>query len=192
MHYLYACSGYSTNLPGSTCKTVFTLSKNTLALFSSPFAARTLKTFVEPPVFEPAIMPGGKNLVLLVEGVVDDLRVNISYTSDCLRGSALSVKGFVGNAVTCGVYPPLEVFVLTVCSPRTSLNSSSVVGFVATECGRSSLASSVARVMKVEMGRVTPRVSWMRFWTEITDDRETGMATSVSVGSSSSSVASCA
>lgn len=185
MHYLCACSDYSTNLPGSTCKIVFTLSKNTLARFSSPFDAPTLKTCVDRPIFESAVISGSAILVLFVKGIKEDLRVNISYTSDCLRGPALSVKGFIGSAVTCGMYLPLEAIELMSFSPRISLKSSSFVGFIITEGGRSSFASSVARAINVERGRVTPRVSWMRFWTEITNDRETGMATSVSVGSSS-------
>lgn len=192
MYYLSACCDYITNLPGSTCKRVFTLSKNTLARFSSPFAALTLKTFVDSPVFEPAVIPGGGIPVFVVEGVVDGVPIKMLYMSGCLRGLALSIKGFVGNAVICGMYIPLEVFVLTLSSPRTSLNRSSAVCFVAAERGRSSLASSVARAMKVERGRVTPRVAWMRLCTEITGDRQIGMATSVSVGSTSGPGAFCA
>ncbi len=94
----------------------------------------------------------------LVE-VVLELPINISYTSGCLLGPALSVKGFAGNAVICGKYPPLEVFVLTLFSPRMSLKSSSAVRFVVAGRGRSPLASSVARAMNVESGRVTPRVA---------------------------------
>ena len=80
---------------------------------------------------------------------------------------------------------------LTFFSPRTSLKSSFAVNFVAAERGRPSLASSVARAMKVERGRVIPKVAWMRLWTEITDDRDIGMATSVSGDSSSGSGDSC-
>lgn len=40
----------------------------------------------------------------------------------------------------------------------------------------------MARVMKVERGRVTPRVFWMRSWTCRTEEREMGMAILVSVG----------
>lgn len=171
---------------------VFILSKNTRARFSSPFAALMLNTFVDAPVLEPAIIPGRRIPVHLVEIIVDDLPVNISYTSGCLRGPALSINGLVGNAVICGMYLPLEVFVLESLNPNTSSKSSSIVGFVAAERGRSSLASSVARTMKVERGRVTPRVAWMHFWTEITDDRQIAMAISISAGSSSGSGALCA
>lgn len=192
MDHLSACSDCSTSLPGSTCKMVFTLSRNTLARFSSPFAAPTLNTFVDSPVFEQAIVLSGGFPVFRVEAVVEDLPVNMSYTSGCLRGPALSAEGFIGTAIICGMYLPLEVFMLTLLSPSTSLNSSSAVGFEAAEHGRLSLASSVARAMKVERGRVTPKVAWMRFWTEITDDREMGMAISISFGSSSGAGALCA
>ena len=107
--------------------------------------------------------------------------VNTSYTSDCLRSSASCVEGFTGSAVICGRYLPLGAFTLTLSSPNISLKSSSADGLVAAERGRSWLARSVARAMKVESGRVTPRVAWMRFWTDITDESETGMAISVSV-----------
>ena len=50
---------YRINLPGSTCRMVLTLSRNVLTLFSSPFAALTLNTFVASPAFDPAIIPGG-------------------------------------------------------------------------------------------------------------------------------------
>ena len=68
--------------------------------------------------------------------------------------------------------------------PSTSLNSSSAVGGPA-ERGRSSLASSVARAMNVDRGRVTPNVVCMRFCTERTEDRDMGTAISVSVISDS-------
>ena len=57
---------------------VFTLSKNTLARFSSPFVALTLKIFVDSPVSEPAIIPGGGIPVALVEVVVVELPINVS------------------------------------------------------------------------------------------------------------------
>lgn len=50
---------YNISLPGSTCNIVFTLSKKTLARFSSPLDALTLKTLVASPAFDPTIMPGG-------------------------------------------------------------------------------------------------------------------------------------
>ena len=81
---------------------------------------------------------------------------------------------------------------LTLLSPSIWLKRSSADGLVAAERGRSLLASSVARAMKVERGRVIPRVAWMRFWTEITDDRDMGMAISVLVGSLSDSGTFCA
>lgn len=102
MEYLSACSGYSTNLPGSTCKMVFTLSKNVLARFSSPFAALTLNTFVDSTGFELAIISGGEFLNPLVEAKVEDLPVNNSYTSGGFCSLALSMKGFAGSAVICG------------------------------------------------------------------------------------------
>ena len=100
MGYLSTCSDTSTNFPGSTCKMVFTLSKNDLARFSSPFAALTLKTFDKSPVFEPSIIPGRGTSKTLVE--TEDVPVNISYTSGCLRKSALSMEGVSGSAETCG------------------------------------------------------------------------------------------
>ena len=76
--YLSTTSDYSTSFPGSTCKIVFTLSKNTLARFSSPFAALMLKTFVDSALFEEAIIPGGGSRVLWVKAVGDDLPVKTS------------------------------------------------------------------------------------------------------------------
>jgi len=37
------------------------------------------------------------------------------------------------------------------------------VGFVVTDRGRSSFATSVARAIKMERGSVIPSVAWMRF-----------------------------
>ena len=85
--------------------------------------------------------------------------VNTSYTSDCFRGSAFCVEGFTGSAVICGRYLPLGALRPTLSSPSTLLKSSSVDGLDAAERGRSWLARSVARAMKVESGRVTPRVA---------------------------------
>lgn len=76
--YLSTTSDYSTNFPGSTCKMVFTLSKNTLARFSSPFAALTLKTFVDSAWSDPAIIPGGGSGLVWVRAVGDDLPVKIA------------------------------------------------------------------------------------------------------------------
>ena len=104
-----ACSDYSTKLPGSTCKMVFILSRKTFALFSSPFTALTLKTFVDcvfkvdSSIFELAIIPCDCIPVSINEALVGDVRVNNSYTSGCLCGPALSVEGFIGNAAICGV-----------------------------------------------------------------------------------------
>lgn len=71
--------------------------------------------------------------------------------------------------------------------PRILLKSSSAVD-AAVERGNSSLANSVARAMNVERGSVMPRVAWMRFWIESTEDRDIGTAISVSVISSSIAV----
>ena len=60
------------------------------------------------------------------------------------------------------------------------MKSSSAVGFAVAERGRSSFATSVARAMKVESGRVMPRVDWMRCWTSSTFLSEIETATSVS------------
>ena len=187
MDYLSTCSHHRINLPGSTCKIVFTLSKKTLACFSFPFSALTLNKFVKSPVSESPLELGGGILVSPIELECVYSLVNTSYTSDCLRGSAFCVEGFTGSAVICGRYLPLRAFRPTLSSPNISLKSSSADGLVAAERGRSWLARSVARAMKVESGRVTPRVAWMRFWTDITDESEIGMAISVSVSSTSGS-----
>lgn len=77
------------------------------------------------------------------------------------------------------MYVPLEVVEVTWFKPMTSLKRSSAVGF-AEERGKSSLANSVARAIKVERGKVTPKVASMRFCTDNTEDRDMGMAISVS------------
>ena len=46
--------------------------------------------------------------------------------------------------------------------------------------------------MKVERGNVTPRVSWMRFWTERTEERDMGTAISVSRTAGSVAIADAA
>ena len=92
---------YNISLPGSTCKIVLTLSKNTLARFSSPFAALTLNTLVASPGFEPAIIPGGGiGIPFFAEEAVP---VKISYTSGSRRGPGFVVSGVLGNAVICGM-----------------------------------------------------------------------------------------
>ena len=112
--------------------------------------------------------------------------IKTSYTSASFRlGATLSLSiGLDGRAVICGIKSPLDNFEPTLFKPSTSLNSSSAVGALE-ERGRSSFASSVARARKVESGSVTPSASWIRFWTEMTEEREIGMATSVSTGSGS-------
>ena len=95
---------YNISLPGSTCKIVLTLSKNTLARFSSPFAALTLKTFVASSEFEPAIIPGGGIGIPLFAVVAEEaVPVKISYTSGSRRGPGFSESGVLGNAVICGI-----------------------------------------------------------------------------------------
>ena len=183
VNYLSACSDHRINLPGSTCKIVFTLSKKTLACLSLPFSALTLNIFVESPVSESPWEIGGGILIFPIGMECEYSLVNTSYTSDRLRGSAFCVEGFAGSAVICGRYLPLGASRLSLSSPNISLKSSSADGLVAAERGRSWLARSVARVMKVESGRVTPRVAWMRFWIDITDESEIGMEISMSVSS---------
>ena len=77
---------YSTSLPGSTCNIVFTLSRNTLALFSSPFGALTLKTFVAGAELDPATAPCGGTLRSSL-GAEDFLLVSMSMISGFLDGS---------------------------------------------------------------------------------------------------------
>ena len=77
---------------------------------------------------------------------------------------------------------PRDDFGLTLSKPSTELKSSSAVDLKAEDRGRPSLATSVARAMKVESGRVIPRVVWIRFCTSRTDDNEMATAISVSGG----------
>ena len=95
---------YNISLPGSTCKIVLTLSKNTLARFSSPLAALTLNTFVASPEFEPAIIPGGGIGIPFFAAIAEEaVPVKISYTSGSRRGPGFLKSGVLGNAVICGI-----------------------------------------------------------------------------------------
>lgn len=67
-------------------------------------------------------------------------------------------------------------------APSNSSNSSSAEGFSDAARGRSSFATSVARARKVARGIVTPRLSWIFFWTDSTAARETDTATEVRAG----------
>ena len=93
-----------------------------------------------------------------------------------------------GRAVICGVKEPrLVAEVRTLPVPTISAKSSSGVRAV-DKRGRSSFATAVARSMKVESGRCTPRVSWIFFCTERTAAREMGVAISLGAATGIASV----
>ena len=169
---------YNTKLPGSTCKMVFTLSRKTFALFSSPLGTVTLKTFVDD---SDLVLAPAKILGVLLSPRAGFVPVIISMISGCFKAELAPIRiGADGSAVTCGVKLPLEVFTPILSRPSTWSKSSSALGFENFDRGRSSLAISVARATNMESGRVTPRVDWMRFWTSRTAFREIGTAISVS------------
>lgn len=61
------------------------------------------------------------------------------------------------------MYLPLNELELVLHKPRISSKSSSAVGFVVAERGRSPFASSAALAINVESGRVMPNVACIRF-----------------------------
>lgn len=69
-------------------------------------------------------------------------------------------------------------------APSNSSNSSLADGAEAAERGRSPLATSVARAMKVDKGTVTPMASLIRFWVESTASKEIDTAIEISDGNS--------
>ena len=77
-------------------------------------------------------------------------------------GGRRDAIGVGGSAVTSGVKLPLDVFEPTVLKPSTISKSSSAVISDDDERGKSSLATSVARAMKVERGKVMPRFDCKR------------------------------
>ena len=109
---------YKTSRPGSTCKIVLTLSKKTLALFSSPLATLTLKTFAAAPGPKPAITPVGRVLRPFALDVAG-LAMSISIISGLLDGPGRVLNGVDGRAVICGVKLPRDVFGLILSRPRT-------------------------------------------------------------------------
>ena len=85
------------SLPGSTCNIVFTLSRNTLARFSSPLGALTLKTLVAGAELDLAtlsgrgiFMPGSRDVVFLPVSMsmMSGLCVDALRTGGLGKGSA--------------------------------------------------------------------------------------------------------
>ena len=95
-------------------------------------------------------------------------------------GMSLDVKEDGGRAASWGVKLPLVTLGSSFSKPSTALNNSSAVFLASCERGKLSFATSVARVTKVERGRVMPSVACTRFWTSRTEDRDIDTATSVS------------
>ena len=89
---------YSMSLPGSTCNIVFTLSRNTLARFSSPLGALTLKTLVAGAELDPATAPGRGIFTLGVRDV-DVLPISMSMMSG-LCGGAFRTGGLAKGSAT--------------------------------------------------------------------------------------------
>jgi hypothetical protein len=104
---------YRTNLPGSTCSTVFTRSKNVLARFSSPIGTVTLNTFTAPvdalaamPMLD--LTPGDSLLVgrdvwpdriSMISGSFFPILVDLDFDA----GPAVKAALELGRAVICGM-----------------------------------------------------------------------------------------
>ena len=93
---------HSTNLPGSTCKTVLTRSRKVLARFCSASGTVTLKRLIAPAV---AVVSVALGVVLREDGGDDDLFVSILERGP---GGALPVR----MSMMSGVFL-LPILVLT-------------------------------------------------------------------------------
>lgn len=87
---------YNTSLPGSICNIVFTLSRNTFALCSSPFGTLTLKTLIAEPPAVPAELLGGALALNLAPN--DGLPANMSIMSGFFAGAVRDVGTIDGKA----------------------------------------------------------------------------------------------